>query len=92
MTGSPFGDVYKTVLGDWADAAHMHNRKLKESTLVVLSYCQRKVLTGYVIRVRHSEYTDGGHSLTETNTDTVNIVSYSSAQYVSPEYDEDDGR
>lgn len=92
MTGSPFGDVYKTVLGDWADAAHMRNKKLKESTLVVLWYCQRKVLTTYVIQVRYSEYTNGGHSLTETNTDTVNIVSYSSVQYVSQEYDKDDGR
>jgi len=54
----------------------MRNKKLKESTLVVLWYCQRKVLTTYVIRVRYSEYTNGGHSLTETNADTDSIVSY----------------
>jgi hypothetical protein len=44
--GNPFGDVYRMVLGDWGDAAQMLNKKLKESTLVVLSYCSRKVLTG----------------------------------------------
>jgi len=70
----------------------MRNNKLKESTLVVLSYCQRKVLTGYVIRLRLSEYTDGRHSLTETNTDTDSIVCYPPLSTCRREYDEDDAR